>query len=116
MAVTGWTRPAPSGKAAAAPLSFRKTQDVVVFPASPGADESPLGCNDAPFAWNALQGLAAAVTEAQPRARCQVLHGTRHQDLASTRELRDAGEVQREDLRPAGRDARAVTGSRSPCA
>lgn len=35
--------------------------------------------------------MAAAVTEAQPGARYQVLHGTGHQDLARTRERGDSG-------------------------
>ena len=43
-----------------------------------------------PFAGNTLEGLAAAVAEAQPGARHQVLYGARHQHLARTGERRDA--------------------------
>src|ERR1700720_1059601 len=50
----------------------------------------PLDCKYAPFTGNTLERLAAAVAEAQARARHQVLDGARHQHLARTGERRDA--------------------------
>jgi len=56
----------------------------------PSVNSSSFDCENTPFAGDALEGLVAAIAEAQARPGNKVLDRARHQHLARTGKRRDA--------------------------